>query len=81
MSTLSEFLSLKEDCTGLCVSTLVKMPHYWKSYALAQMLKLMGKKIFTILCSKIAHLDLWVNYMKSMKKFPGGKELTGFVQA
>ena len=39
-----EFLSLKGGCTGLSVSTLVKMPHCWKSYAVAQMLKLMGKK-------------------------------------
>ena len=26
-----EFLSLKGGCTGLSESTLVKMPHYWKS--------------------------------------------------
>ena len=26
-----EFLSLKADCTGLSESTLVKMPHCWKS--------------------------------------------------
>ena len=34
-----EFLSLKGGCTGSFESTLVKMPHYWKSYATAQMLK------------------------------------------
>ena len=27
-----EFLSLKEGCTGLPESTLVKMPHCWKSH-------------------------------------------------
>ena len=26
-----EFLSLKGGCTGSSESTLVKMPHYWKS--------------------------------------------------
>ena len=31
-----EFLSLKGGCTGWSESTLVKMPHYWKSHALAQ---------------------------------------------
>ena len=33
---LTEFLSLKGGCTGLSESTLVKMPHCWKSHALAQ---------------------------------------------
>ena len=27
-----EFLCLKGGCTGLSESTLVKMPHYWKSH-------------------------------------------------
>ena len=31
-----EFLSLTGGCTGLSVSTLVKMPHCWKSHAMAQ---------------------------------------------
>ena len=31
-----EFLSLKGDCTGLYESTLVKLPHYWKSRVEAQ---------------------------------------------
>ena len=30
-----EFFSLKGGCTGLSESTLVKMPHCWKSHALA----------------------------------------------
>ena len=30
-----EFLSLKRCCTGLSESTHVKMPHCWKSHALA----------------------------------------------
>ena len=31
-----EFLSLKEGCTGSSESTLVKMPHCWKSHVTAQ---------------------------------------------
>ena len=30
-----EFLSLKGGCTGSSESTLVKMPHYWKSHVAA----------------------------------------------
>ena len=30
-----EFLSLKGGCTGASESTLVKMPHCWKSHATA----------------------------------------------
>ena len=33
-----EFLSLKGGCTGSSESTNVKMPHCWKSHALAQLL-------------------------------------------
>ena len=32
-----EFLSLKRGCTGSSESTLVKMPHCWKSHVVAQM--------------------------------------------
>ena len=31
-----EFLSLTGDCTGSSESTLVKMPHCWKSHVVAQ---------------------------------------------
>ena len=33
-----EVLSLKGGCTGLFESTLVKMPHCWKSHVMAQIL-------------------------------------------
>ena len=33
-----EFLSLKGGCGGSSESTHVKMPHFWKSHVLAQML-------------------------------------------
>ena len=32
-----EFLSLKGSCTGSSESTLVKMPHCWKSHTTAQL--------------------------------------------
>ena len=32
-----EFLSLKGGCTGSSESTLIKMPHCWKSHVMAQM--------------------------------------------
>ena len=35
---LLEFLFLKGGCLGLSESTLVKMPHCWKSHVLAQIL-------------------------------------------
>ena len=38
-----EFLSLKADCTGSSESTLVIMPHCWKSHVAAQMLILDGE--------------------------------------
>ena len=34
-----EFLSLKGDCTGSSESTLVKMPHCWKSRVMAHMVQ------------------------------------------
>ena len=33
-----EFLNLKGGCTGLCESTLVKVPHCWKSHVMAQII-------------------------------------------
>ena len=33
-----EFLSLKGDCTGSSESTLVKMPHCWKSHVTAHLI-------------------------------------------
>ena len=33
-----EFLSLKGGCTGSFESTLVKMPHCWKSHVTAQII-------------------------------------------
>ena len=50
-----EFLSLKGGCTCSSVSTLVKMPHCWKSHIAAQFLTLQNNFY------KKAHLsNLWV---------------------
>ena len=38
-----EFLSLKGGCRGSSESTLVKMPHCWKSHVLAQLLYLIRR--------------------------------------
>ena len=38
-----EFLSLKGDCTGLSESTLVRIPHCWKSHVAALVLRLIYK--------------------------------------
>ena len=40
-----ELLSLKGGCTGSNESTLVKMPHCWKSHATAHLQFLEGCKI------------------------------------
>ena len=37
-----EFLSLKGGCTGLSESTLVKMPHCWKSHVAAHFVENVG---------------------------------------
>ena len=47
------FLSLKGGCTGSSESTLVKMPHCWKSRAMAQFLNV--QEIFTCF-PKVFHL-------------------------
>ena len=43
-----EFLSLKGGCTGLSESTLVKMPHCWKSHVKAFIVFLFLKIVFCI---------------------------------
>ena len=45
-----EFLSLKGGCTGWSESTLVKIPHCWKSRVAAQLLK---RNIISTSCSSL----------------------------
>ena len=37
-----EFLSLKGGCRGSSESTLVKIPHCWKSHVMAQLFSLLS---------------------------------------
>ena len=41
-----EFLSLKGGCRGLWESTHVKMPHCWKSHALAHYYSFMLSRVY-----------------------------------
>ena len=40
-----EFLSLKHGCTGSSESTLVKMPHCWKSHVMAHITVLIAARL------------------------------------
>ena len=64
------FLSLKGGCTGSSESTLVKIPHCWKSHATAQMNKLIGAEIYAhgpkenfkgLICSLIVVVIFFIN--------------------
>ena len=48
-----EFLSLKGACRGSFESTLVKIPHCWKSHALAHFLSIFS--LFYSLCLRETH--------------------------
>ena len=41
-----EFLSSKGGCTGSSESTLVKMQHYWKSHAVAHIVRHTGGTVY-----------------------------------
>ena len=47
-----EFLSLTEGCRGLSESTLVKIPHCWKSHAAAHLLFFLARKMLSALVYK-----------------------------
>ena len=48
-----KFLSLKGVCTGSSESTLVKMPHCWKSGVTAHLISILGHLSLTLLVKKI----------------------------
>ena len=50
-----ESLSLEGGCTGLSESTLVKMPHCWKSHVMAQMFRLVCSISILSLISRPVH--------------------------
>ena len=53
-----EFLSLKGGCTGLSESTLVKMPHFWKSHVAAHFV-LYLLVLYLKLPDKALHVNLF----------------------
>ena len=52
-----QFLSLKEACTGSSKSTLVKMPHCWKSHVMAHLLNTY------LICVKIEQTLVYINIL------------------
>ena len=52
-----EFLTLKRGCRGSSESTLVKMPHCWKSHVMAQICCNMSRLLWSCL--------IWVNKVSS----------------
>ena len=50
-----EFLRLKGVCTGSFESTLVRMPHCWKSHVTAQMYPETAGGIFTVNCGVLVN--------------------------
>ena len=59
-----EFLSLKGSCRGSSESTHVKMPHCWKSHALAQLLHcIMQVGDVLLVCWKCRMVMLFVLYL------------------
>ena len=45
-----EFLSLKGCCTGSPESTLVKIPHCWKSHVMAHIVYIFHSSLFILWC-------------------------------
>ena len=52
-----EFLSLTGGCTGSSESTLVKMPHCWKSHATADLLFVYMSSVSASIGSGVQTLD------------------------
>ena len=50
-----QLLSLKGGCTELSESTLVKMPHCWKSHVTAQMLSVLSVYFGMLYCKQYGH--------------------------
>ena len=65
-----EFLSLKGDCTGSSESSLVKMPHCWKSHVTAHMsmIWLHSEKFMKIHSVIMAVMSLIYNSDKNNKQ-------------
>ena len=64
-----EFVSLTGGCIGWSESTLVKMPHCWKSHVVAHML--INVSMSSILCYYHTW-NFWLSPGKSATPFPPG---------
>ena len=64
-----EFLSLKGGCTGSSESTLVKMPHCWKSYDKAQLFKHVCSYFVFVKSESSCGTALQVHYMREVPHF------------
>ena len=53
-----EFLSLKGGCTGSSESTIVKIPHCWKSHVVAQVVKCQ-MELFSFLVLSTASINIY----------------------
>ena len=71
-----EFLSLKGGCRGSSESTLVKMPHCWKSHVVAHM------PVVTVkFCEKFTRKLFAINHSGSTKYNTGSEKQTCFFVA
>ena len=55
-----EFLSLKRGCTGSSVSTLVKIPHCWKSHVVAHVLDFTIIDTFPVMLHTFRQMSCYV---------------------
>ena len=55
-----EFLSLKGDCTGSSESTLVKIPHCWKSHVTAHLIFTVHAFRTPYMCALYEFVDMQV---------------------
>ena len=65
-----EFLSLKGGCTGSYESTLVKMPHCWKSHVMAHLLDILihgNLIIFEESSSLVLNGVIWPHWNKYLQ--------------
>ena len=69
-----EFLSLKGGCTGSSESTLVKMPHRWKSHVTAHIIKCLRYR--KALLNAVKPKNFNFNFWKYSLKYLGH---TGFI--
>ena len=66
-----EFLILKGGCTGSSESTLVKIPHWWKSHVTAHVINVKTAKIYIKISGSSAATKFSANntYMGECSKF------------